>query len=68
MLSHSSAENLTKHWLNTTTLEPNCEKAPCFPCHRLHMDWQDDVKHEKTGAALIKPEAVFRVAKALGAR
>lgn len=35
MLSHSSKENLTKHWINTTALLP--VKTPCYPCHRLHM-------------------------------
>jgi hypothetical protein len=73
LLSHSNPENLTKHWVNTATLETDREKVPCYPCHRLHMDWTYCVKHEKTGAALcaafIKPETVFKaVAKALGAK
>lgn len=73
LLSHSSAENLTKHWVSTTTMETDREKVVCAPCHRLHLDWQYCVKHEKTGAALcaafIKPEAVFKaIAKALGAK
>lgn len=38
MLSHSSFDNLTRHWVNTITIEPNAEVAPCFPCHRLHYD------------------------------
>ena len=33
MLSHSSEENLTKHWKNCTSLYSN---APCYPCHQLH--------------------------------
>jgi ADP-heptose:LPS heptosyltransferase len=73
LLSHSSPENLTKHWINTTTLETDNKKVKCYPCHRLHHDWTYCVKHEKTGAALcaanIKPEAVFKaIAKALGAK
>ena len=32
MLSHSSEENLTKHWDNCTNLGANVE---CRPCHRL---------------------------------
>ena len=32
MLSHSSEENLTKYWTNTTVLIPD---AICHPCHRL---------------------------------
>lgn len=72
-LSHSSADNLTKHWRNTTTLIPNHDKVPCYPCHRLHHTWEYCVKDDKTGAALcassIKPEAVFRaIAIALGAQ
>lgn len=33
MLSHSSRENLTKHWKNTIALEP---KTACYPCHKMH--------------------------------
>lgn len=35
MLSHSSHENLTKHWANTSAV---AGVAPCYPCHRLHID------------------------------
>lgn len=35
MLSHSSAENLCRDWLNTKALAAN---VPCYPCHRLHYD------------------------------
>lgn len=38
MVSHASAENITKHWKNTTTLHANPERVPCWPCHRLHDD------------------------------
>lgn len=38
LLSHSSAENLTKHWVNTVALEP--EDCHCYPCHRLHYSFQ----------------------------
>jgi ADP-heptose:LPS heptosyltransferase len=72
-LSHSSAANLTKHWLNTTTLVPDVTRAPCYPCHRLHSTWEYCHKDEKTAAALcassIAPEAVFAaIAEALGAK
>lgn len=71
-LSHSSAENLTKHWRNTTTLAPERAKSPCFPCHRLHQTWEFCHQDEKTGAALcassISPDRVFEaIAAALGA-
>lgn len=72
-LSHSSPDNLTKHWTNTTVLTPDEARAPCFPCHRLHTTWEYCNKEEKTGAALcassISPERVFEaIALALGAQ
>ena len=33
MLSHSSEENLSKYWDNTSSVVPY---APCHPCHKLH--------------------------------
>lgn len=38
MVSHASAENITKHWKNTTTLHADPQRVPCWPCHRLHDD------------------------------
>lgn len=38
MASHASPENITKHWVNTTTLHADPFKVPCWPCHRLHND------------------------------
>ena len=38
MVSHASVENITKHWVNTTTLHADPERVPCWPCHRLHND------------------------------
>ena len=32
-LSHSTHENLSKHWKNVTPLFSN---VPCYPCHQLH--------------------------------
>lgn len=71
-LSHSSRENLTKHWNNTTTLFPDRAKAPCYPCHRMHYDWTYCPKDEATGAATcaasISAETVFKaIAAAMGA-
>lgn len=37
-LSHSSVENLTKHWKNTTNLTP--VDVDCYPCHRMHYGWK----------------------------
>lgn len=72
-LSHSSPDNLTKHWINTTVLEADPVKCPCMRCHRLHYNWDHCNKDEKTGAALcassIAPERVFEaIALALGAQ
>lgn len=33
ILSHSSPEQLAKHWENTMCIVP---QVPCHPCHRLH--------------------------------
>jgi len=38
MVSHASAENITKHWVNTVTLHADPVRVPCWPCHRLHND------------------------------
>ena len=61
-LSHSSSENLTKHWINTTSLEP--EDCPCFPCHKLHFGFSTCNRDKETGAALcasnIKHDRVVR--------
>ncbi len=63
-LSHSSHENLTKHWKKTTVLEPDRDFCPCFPCHRLHHDWQFCHQDERTKAALcaagVAPERLFK--------
>lgn len=71
-LSHSSADNLTKHWKATTVLLPGAE-AKCYPCHRLHFDWAFCPKSEATGAAVcassITPERIFEaIGLAIGGR
>lgn len=38
MVSHASAENITKHWVETTTLAADPTRVFCHPCHRLHND------------------------------
>lgn len=61
LLSHSSRENLTKHWDNTHTMEPAA--TPCYPCHRLHMGKDFCVEDALTGAAAcqvdIHPDRVY---------
>lgn len=62
-LSHSSEENLTKHWKNTITLLPDAKKAPCYPCSRLHYNWdhcfQDTTTKTSICAASVTPKMVF---------
>lgn len=36
LLSHSSRENLTKHWEGDHSLAPEKALASCYPCHQLH--------------------------------
>jgi FkbM family methyltransferase len=40
MVSHTSVENITKHWINTTTLHGDPKRVPCWPCHRLHNTFE----------------------------
>ncbi len=65
LLSHSGKEQLTKHWINAKEILP--EKAPCFPCHRLHFSFEHCAKDEQTGASLcnavIEPETIFKAIK-----
>jgi ADP-heptose:LPS heptosyltransferase/SAM-dependent methyltransferase len=61
MLSHSSANNLTANWLNTTAVQP--QDTACYPCHRLHHDRTYCPEHEPTGASMCAwntdPRRVF---------
>ena len=64
-LSHSSVDNLTRHWRKTIVMQPDPIIAPCYPCHRLHYDWSRCAQDESTKAALcaagIAPRTVFDV-------
>lgn len=69
-LSHSSVENLTKHWINTKSLTPEQSRCPCYPCHRLITGFEGCNKNAETAAAQcassISPDRVFgTIAKAL---
>lgn len=48
LMSHSSEENLTRDWPNTTTLRM---MPDCAPCHQLHYDWTYCTKDEATQSA-----------------
>jgi ADP-heptose:LPS heptosyltransferase len=70
-LSHSSPDNLTKHWKNTEVVTP--QNTPCWPCHRLHYDttWcpRDETTQAAACASSILPERVFAaIAAAVGAK
>lgn len=60
MLSHSSVENLTKHWKNTVAFEP---KTDCYPCHMLHYSFEFCKRDDATGCAQcqadITPDEVY---------
>jgi len=53
-LSHSSRENLCKHWTNTVTVTPNSE---CHPCYQLHRTLDScPTRRIKTGTADYLPK------------
>ena len=66
MLSHASSDNITKHWVNTTTLHADPTRVPCWPCHRLHDDPATcHVNKEGNGAACISDITVERLIRAV---
>lgn len=66
MVSHASAENITKHWINTTTLHASPDRVPCWPCHRLHDDPSTCVENkQKNGAACISDISVETLVQAV---
>ena len=68
LLSHSSTNNLTKHWKNTIPIVPDSE-IKCYPCHRLHYGSEFCHEHPESGAAMcqasIDPERVFEAIRKL---
>ncbi|MFK7941812.1 MAG: methyltransferase domain-containing protein [Paracoccaceae bacterium] len=62
MLSHSSHENLTKHWNRTNVIVPD-PKIACYPCHRLHQNDEFCERDLDSGASIcsasIPPGMVF---------
>jgi hypothetical protein len=55
LLSHSTAENLTRDWDRTVALEP--EGLACYPCHRIHADWSHCTRHPDSGASACQHAA-----------
>jgi len=62
-LSHSSHENLTRDWVNTTVVIPDTTMAPCYPCHKLHYGKGACPINKRTEAPVCAsatdPEQVF---------
>lgn len=62
MLSHASPENISKHWINTTTLHADQARVPCWPCHQLHDTPSTCTPNkEKNGAACMSDISVERL-------
>ena len=51
MLSHSTAENLTRDWQACATL---AGAVPCYPCHQLHYTFEHCQEHVETGTAMCQ--------------
>ena len=73
-LSHSSAENLTRDWVETVALQSKGTKCPgrgddeAPACHLLHYGWTQCAKDEETGTAqcqvdISKEEVYFHLAQ-----
>ena len=64
-LSHSSIENLTRDWVNCTSLTP--KNTPCYPCHMLHYSFEHCQRDDNTGVAAcqadITPEQMWEAVK-----
>lgn len=55
LLTHSTVENLTRDWVNTTSLA--AEHLRCYPCHILHFNGFDRcVRDAERGSALCQSE------------
>jgi ADP-heptose:LPS heptosyltransferase len=49
LLSHSTANNLTRDWERTIAVMP--EGLPCYPCHRIHATWTFCARVPETGCS-----------------
>ena len=58
LVSHASAENITKHWVNTITLHADPDRVPCWSCHRLHDDISTCVPNKHGKPACISDISV----------
>ena len=53
-LSHSTVENLTKNWVNTTSLFSR--NVPCSGCHKLIHNWDQCVQDGTSGIAACQAD------------
>lgn len=60
-LSHSTKENLTKHWINAIAIEPP-KSVKCYPCHQMQYSFEYCAKDEETGVALCQAKIPLEVA------
>ncbi len=62
MLSHSSEENLTKHFKNCDTVHGDVD---CYPCHRLIYSWDVCERNKVTNSPIcmagIKPAKMYKM-------
>lgn len=67
MLSHSSARNLTRDWVNVVAL---AGAVPCYPCHQIHYTHkhcpQDEASKAAKCQAAISVEDVMKALQLLG--
>jgi ADP-heptose:LPS heptosyltransferase len=71
LLGHASPTNVTRHWVNATTLSADPSRVPCWPCHCLHDNPRTcRPNSEEDGAACISDisaeEVVLAAGRALG--
>lgn len=64
-LSHSSAENLTKHWDNYIALT---SRANCYPCHQMHYGKGtcpyiklEDVEYDGQEQSVVTPACTYDI-------
>ena len=63
LLSHSTPENLTKHWVNTVALSG---AVSCYPCHRIHQSFDHCRRDEASGTAACQAAlSAFEVLRAM---
>lgn len=53
LMSHSSVDNLTRDWFNTTSLVPM--NTSCYPCHKMIWGW-DSCRREPEGVAACQKD------------